>query len=101
MELNGAALNVNKPCMTSQKMDFCQRLHEKELLLPGKFSAVENEILHNVEEGINFEFWDAHVLELVVKIYIRIKIRYICKRISEVEVHIRHRSTKAVTLKHQ
>ncbi len=101
MELNGAALNVNKLCMTSRKTAFHQRLHEKELLLLGKLTAVENEILHNVEEGIDFEFWDAYVLELVVKTYIRIKIRYICKQISEVEVHIRHRSTKAVTFKHQ
>ncbi len=43
------------------------QLHEKELLLLGKLTAVENEILHNVEDGIDFEFWDAHVLELVIK----------------------------------
>jgi hypothetical protein len=79
------------------------QFHEKDLINPVKFPVIENEILAVVEDSMDDsqELWDTHLLELVVKSYIRVKIRYLCRRISEVDKNIRHSSTKNVIFNNQ
>jgi hypothetical protein len=76
-------------------------LHESKLLNPATFTTTENEILMTIEDNENHKLIDHHVLELIVKLYIRIKINYLCKRVSQVDKNIRHESTKRVHQNHQ
>lgn len=77
------------------------RIHEAALLCARKIPIIECEILAVLEETGNVELWDPHWMEIIVKLYIRIKIRYLCKKISQIDKNIRHSFTKRVLFGHQ
>ncbi len=77
------------------------REHENALLNDRKIPGVINLILCDLEDAGVFEVFDHHIAELVVEIYVKIRLKYICKRISEVDKHIRHKNTKAVLFSNQ
>lgn len=84
-----------------REIEIQSRIHEAALILPQKLPVVEMEILSVLEDSGKFDDLDTHLLELIVKIYLGIKIRHICRRISEVDKNIRHVNTKRILQNHQ
>ena len=79
------------------------KVHEEKLLHPDttRMDDAECEILYDLESCGYMHRMDPHIVELITRLYIRIKIRYVCKRISTVDKDIRHTSKKQPIFAHQ
>ncbi len=77
------------------------RVHETELLNPRTTGSIEDTILEHIDNNGFTDRMDYHVAHLISLLYIRIKIRYLCKRLSTAEHNIRHSSKKQVIFAHQ
>lgn len=79
------------------------RMYENDLLHPdpSKLTYIEGEILEYLEEHGYIDKLGPHIAALIMQLYIKIKIRYACKRLSTVERDIRHSSKKQPIFNHQ
>lgn len=99
----------NRGKLTVPSEDICKfcsaiekrvRNQENKLLNARLIPTLQNEILCDIEEEFSGVL-DPLLMDVIIKIYFKLKIHRLCKRVSEVDKNIRHTSKKMTIYLHQ
>lgn len=77
------------------------RKYETALMNETKIPRIINQIICDLDDAGLFVMFDDRIAALVIELYVKLRLKYICKRVSEIDKNIRHKNTKLVLFNNQ